>query len=205
MTGGKQSVAAWYADIPEDSEYAVYVSYKSFPNSTEDAHYTVNYSGGTKEFRVNQTMGGGTWIYLGTFPLTKGYSDTEPIVTLTNLSEKGEGMVITADAVKIGGGMGNIARSDRRSDIYYDPSTPEVSSDTASTPTATSDADSKTGSGTNSLSGQNRAEPEGEEESDTDPLKKRKMKLTKLTKSMTNRGSEELPDARPETLRAANR
>ncbi|MCX4281288.1 MAG: hypothetical protein OSJ32_08265, partial [Muribaculaceae bacterium] len=135
VTGGKQSVAAWYADIPEDGEYAVYVSYKSFPNSTEDAHYTVNYSGGTKEFRVNQTMGGGTWIYLGTFPLTKGYSDTEPIVTLTNLSEKGEGMVITADAVKIGGGMGNIARSDRRSDIYYDPSTPEVSSDTASTPT----------------------------------------------------------------------
>lgn len=122
---GKPSVAAWYADIPEDGEYAVYVSYKSFPNSTEDAHYTVNYSGGSKEFRVNQTMGGGTWIYLGTFPLTKGYSDTEPVVTLTNISEKGENMTVTADAVKIGGGMGNIARSNRRSDVYYDPSTPE--------------------------------------------------------------------------------
>ncbi len=124
ITNGKPSVAAWYADIPEDGEYAVYVSYKSFPNSAEDAHYTVNYSGGSKEYRVNQTMGGGTWIYLGTFPLTKGYSDTEPIVTLSNLSES-EGLTITADAVKIGGGMGNIARSDHRSDIYYDPSTPE--------------------------------------------------------------------------------
>lgn len=133
VTGGKPSVAAWYADIPEDGEYAVYVSYKSFPNSVEDAHYTVNYSGGSKEFRVNQTMGGGTWIYLGTFPLTKGYSDTEPVVTLSNISEKGEGMTVTADAVKIGGGMGNIARSDRRSDIYYDPSTPENSSDSAET------------------------------------------------------------------------
>ena len=198
VTGGKQSVAAWYADIPEDGEYAVYVSYKSFPNSTEDAHYTVNYSGGTKEFRVNQTMGGGTWIYLGTFPLTKGYSDTEPIVTLTNLSEKGEGMVITADAVKIGGGMGNIARSDRRSDIYYDPSTPEVSTDTASTPTATSDDDSKTGSGTNSLSGQNRAEPEGEEESDTDPTEEEEDEVDETDEvNDETEESEETPDARP--------
>ncbi len=198
VTGGKQSVAAWYADIPEDSEYAVYVSYKSFPNSTEDAHYTVNYSGGTKEFRVNQTMGGGTWIYLGTFPLTKGYSDTEPIVTLTNLSKKGEGMVITADAVKIGGGMGNIARSDRRSDIYYDPSTPEVSSDTASTPTDTSDAASKTVSGTNSLSGQNRAEPEGEEESDTDPTEEEEDEVDETDEvNDETEESEETPDARP--------
>ncbi len=198
VTGGKQSVAAWYADIPEDGEYAVYVSYKSFPNSTEDAHYTVNYSGGTKEFRVNQTMGGGTWIYLGTFPLTKGYSDTEPIVTLTNLSEKGEGMVITADAVKIGGGMGNIARSDRRSDIYYDPSTPEVSSDTASTPTDTSDAASKTVSGTNSLSGQNRAEPEGEEESDTDPTEEEEDEVDETDEvNDETEESEETPDARP--------
>ena len=122
--GGTPSVAAWYADIPEDGEYAVYVSYKTLPNSTADAHYTVNYSGGSKEFTVNQQMGGGTWIYLGTFPLESGYSDTEPVVTLTNETDGTPGTIVTADAVKIGGGMGNIARSARRSDIYYDPSTP---------------------------------------------------------------------------------
>ena len=49
-----------------------------------------------------------------TFPLESGYSDTEPIVTLSNISDKSEGCVITADAVKIGGGMGNIARSDKK-------------------------------------------------------------------------------------------
>ena len=124
---GSPSVAAWYADIPEEGEYAVYVSYKSLPTSTKDARYTVNYSGGSKEFSVNQTMGGGTWIYLGTFPLEAGYSDTDPIVTLTNLTDKEEGKILTADAVKIGGGMGNIARSSNRSDIYYDPSTPDNS------------------------------------------------------------------------------
>ncbi len=128
VAGGSPSVAAWYADIPEDGEYAVYVSYKTLPNSTDDARYTVNYSGGTREFKVNQTMGGGTWIYLGTFPFEAGYSDTEPVVTLSNLSTTA-GKLVTADAVKIGGGMGNIARSPRRSDIYSDPSTPEDSAD----------------------------------------------------------------------------
>lgn len=126
VRSGKPGVAAWYADIPRDGEYAVYVSYKSLPNSTTDAHYTVNYSGGSREFKVNQKMGGGTWIYLGTFPIEEGFSAEVPIVTLTNISEKGGETVVTADAVKIGGGMGNIARSPRRSDIYYDPSTPEI-------------------------------------------------------------------------------
>lgn len=123
--GGNPSVAAWYADIPEDGNYAIYVSYKTLPNSTTDARYTVNYSGGSKEYKVNQQMGGGTWIYLGTFPLEAGYSDTEPVVTLTNLTDGQAGTIVTADAIKIGGGMGNISRSSRRSDVFYDPSTPE--------------------------------------------------------------------------------
>lgn len=124
ITSGKQSLAAWCADIPEDGEYAVYVSYKTLPNSTPDALYTVNYSGGSKQFKVNQTMGGSTWVYLGTFPFEAGYDEEEPIVVLSNLSSK-PGNVLTADAVKIGGGMGNIARSDSRTDILLDPSTPE--------------------------------------------------------------------------------
>lgn len=125
IMSGRPSIAAWYADIPEDGEYAVYVSYETVENSTTDALYTVYYSGGSRQFTVNQTMGGGTWIYLGTFPLEAGYSDVEPVVSLSNVSSKSAGKIVTADAVKIGGGMGNIARSNRRSDIYYDPSTPE--------------------------------------------------------------------------------
>jgi len=125
IKNGKPSIAAWCADIPETGEYAIYISYKSLTNSTTDARYTVNYSGGSKEFIVNQTMGGGTWIYLGSFPFEAGFSATDPIVTLSNLSDNGAGYVVTADALKIGGGMGNIARSSHRSDIYFDPSTPD--------------------------------------------------------------------------------
>lgn len=123
IKNGNPSVAAWYADIPADGEYAVYVSYKSLPNSTTDARYTVNYSGGSREFKVNQTMGGGTWIYLGTFPFEEGYSDEEPVVTLTNLSSTAD-RILTADAVKIGGGMGNIERSTSRRDVSLNSSEP---------------------------------------------------------------------------------
>ena len=100
------STITWTPDIPEDGEYAVYVSYKTLPGSTDDAHYTVLHKGGKTNFVVNQTMGGGTWIYLGTFAFVKGKQGG---VTLSNVSKE-SGRVVTADAVRFGGGMGNIAR-----------------------------------------------------------------------------------------------
>lgn len=110
--GSKKSVASWRPKVPETGEYAVYVSYKTLPNSTPAARYTVKYSGGEKSFNVNQQMGGGTWIYLGKFMFDK--DNSEQGLYLSNLlSEpklRNKGYVITADAAKFGGGMGNIAR-----------------------------------------------------------------------------------------------
>ena len=83
------------------------MSYKTLPNSTSDARYTVYHKDGKTEFAVNQQMGGGTWIYLGTFAFDKG---TKGKVVLSNLS-KDKNSVVTADAVRFGGGMGNIART----------------------------------------------------------------------------------------------
>lgn len=109
-TNNKEDVswAEWRPNIPETGRYAVYVSYKSVKNSTPDARYTIHHSGGTTEFSVNQTMGGGTWIYLGHFHFAKGQNDNGKVV-LSNWSEHNN-KIITADAVKFGGGMGNIAR-----------------------------------------------------------------------------------------------
>lgn len=104
---GNRSYATWTPGVPVAGEYAVYVSYQSLPGSSQFAEYTVNYAGGSSKFRVNQKMGGGTWIYLGTFYFAKG-SITQN-VTLSNLTHK-KGEIISADAVKFGGGMGNIAR-----------------------------------------------------------------------------------------------
>ncbi len=104
---GQESTISWTPDMPVDREYAVYVSYKTLPNSTSDARYTVYHKDGKTEFAVNQQMGGGTWIYLGTFAFDKG---TKGKVVLSNLS-KDKNSVVTADAVRFGGGMGNIART----------------------------------------------------------------------------------------------
>ncbi|WP_418426441.1 fibronectin type III domain-containing protein [Alistipes sp.] len=107
VTGDGTARAAWRADIPERGEYAVYVSYESTPESADDAHYTVHHLGGETSFAVNQTMGGGTWIYLGRFSFAPGHRG---VVTLSNGSRTA-GRILSADGVKIGGGYGNIART----------------------------------------------------------------------------------------------
>lgn len=106
---GKESTAEWIPDIPQSGQYAIYVSYQTLPNSTDEALYTVYHKGGSTQFKVNQQMGGGTWIYLGTFSFDAGRHNCYKVV-LSNRSSKA-GRIITADGVKIGGGMGNIARS----------------------------------------------------------------------------------------------
>ncbi len=99
------STITWTPSIPEEGRYGVYVSYHSLPNSTTQAHYTIYHKDGKTAFAVNQTMGGGTWIYLGTFAFDKGASGK---VVLSN--QTSDGKVVTADAVRFGGGMGNIGR-----------------------------------------------------------------------------------------------
>lgn len=106
--GNGPSTVTWTPNIPQAGSYGVYVSYKSLPLSARDAQYTVHHKGGESHFRINQQMGGGTWIYLGTFMFNEG-ENANGCVTLTNQSNEKDA-VITADAVKFGGGMGNIGR-----------------------------------------------------------------------------------------------
>ncbi len=97
----------WIPDIPEDGDYMVSVAYPFTPENVTDAHYTVYHAGGQTEFSVNQTMAFGTWIYLGKFHFKKGLNADFKVV-LSNKS-RSHGVVV-ADAVRFGGGMGNVAR-----------------------------------------------------------------------------------------------
>lgn len=106
------STASWNARIPRDGVYTIYISYASLPNSSDAVKYTVHSLRGNESFTVNQTMGGGTWMALGSFPLAAGMQDI-PIVSVSNVaSGAAVGKVVTADAVRIGGGMGNVARGE---------------------------------------------------------------------------------------------
>ncbi len=101
--------ATWTPEIDTDGRYAVYVSYVTTPQSIPDAHYVVRHSGIDTEVRVNQRMGGGTWVYLGTFH----FEANRPERNSVRLSdESAYGGVVTADAVRLGGGQGNVARCD---------------------------------------------------------------------------------------------
>ncbi len=93
--------------IPEDGEYAVYISYKTLPNSTDKAQYTVVHQGISTTFSVNQQMGGSTWIYLGTFAFD-AQDANHNYVTLSNQGKPEQ--VITSDAIRFGGGMGSVER-----------------------------------------------------------------------------------------------
>ena len=100
-----EGIAQWIPNIPEEGKYAVYVTYPTCKDAVDDATYTVHHKGGTTQFKVNQQMGGGTWVYPGTFEFDEG-EHNYGMVSLSNLSRhKG---VISADAVRFGGGMGNI-------------------------------------------------------------------------------------------------
>ena len=101
------ATATWGGTIPTSGIYTLYISYSTLNNSVSDAHYTVHASGGDHTFTINQRMGGAMWIALGEFYFEAG--EHERLVTLSNYStERG---VVSADAIKIGGGMGNIGRS----------------------------------------------------------------------------------------------
>lgn len=109
-----QPFAEWIPTIPATGSYAVYVSYQSFPNSIPDAKYLVFHKGGVTEFTVNQRIGGGTWVYLGTFEFDKGNNDYGMVALSNESTEKG---VVCADAVRFGGGMGNISRGGQLSGL----------------------------------------------------------------------------------------
>ncbi|MDZ7331356.1 MAG: fibronectin type III domain-containing protein [candidate division KSB1 bacterium] len=101
--------AEWIPDIPATGEYGVYISYHHSLKNIPDAHYTVYHSAGKTEFRVNQQMGGSTWIYLGQFRFKQGVHPDSGRVVLTNDSQW-PGQIVSADAVRFGGGMGDIIR-----------------------------------------------------------------------------------------------
>ncbi len=106
--------AGWIPTIPRTGSYAVYISYVASDTNAADAQYIVRHLGGVTEVRVNQRIGGNTWIYLGTFKFREGRNAAEGSVVLSNGSAT-QGAFVSADAVRFGGGMGVIARGGRTS------------------------------------------------------------------------------------------
>ena len=106
------STATYQPLIPKEGRYAVYVSYATVEKSVDDALYSVYHQGMRTDFRVNQQMGGGTWVYLGTFDFDAGCNEYNRVVVSAQSASKG---IVTTDAVRFGGGMGNVERGGKAS------------------------------------------------------------------------------------------
>jgi hypothetical protein len=100
--------ATFIPEITQKGDYAVYISYPLLQDNSKQVKYIVYHTGGKTEFIVDQTMGGETWIYLGTFNFNSGRNAGTGSV-IVKPSDKNNGFV-ALDAVRFGGGMGNVAR-----------------------------------------------------------------------------------------------
>jgi hypothetical protein len=101
--------ATWVFDVPSTGEYNLYVGYVQDPTRASDAHYIVRHTGGETSFRVDQRRHGSTWVLLGRFHFEAGVAPTYGSISLVNDSADA-GTTVSADAVRIGGGVGVIDR-----------------------------------------------------------------------------------------------
>ncbi|MCX6259490.1 MAG: N-acetylmuramoyl-L-alanine amidase, partial [Bacteroidia bacterium] len=100
--------ATYIPEIPQKGDYTVYISYPLLQDNSKEVRYIVSHTGGKTEFIVDQTMGGETWIYLGTFNFNSGRNAGTGSIVVKG-ADKDNGL-IALDAVRFGGGMGNVAR-----------------------------------------------------------------------------------------------
>lgn len=103
VTTTATATATWTFTPTASGQYAVYAWYTSDPSGAPDAQYLIAHDGGTTEVRVNQQVHGALWRYIGTFPFA---AHAPGKVMLTNQSAT-TGAVVIADAVRVGGGMGD--------------------------------------------------------------------------------------------------
>lgn len=104
-SGPESATATWTLPVPQDGLYPVYAWFRASGNRTPSAHYRVTHSGGTSEVVVDQTRDDRTWAHLGTF----WFSAQQGCEVVLSNESQDPGVVI-ADAVRLGGGVGSIAR-----------------------------------------------------------------------------------------------
>lgn len=108
VTGAPTHSAEFTPVVPASGFYNVYITYTAGTDRTSNAHWQVKHSGGITDFRVNQKITGSTWFLLGNFYFEKNAPASK--AQIVALNDSGDTSYLSVDAVKIGGGMGNMAR-----------------------------------------------------------------------------------------------
>ncbi|MCU0785455.1 MAG: right-handed parallel beta-helix repeat-containing protein, partial [Verrucomicrobia bacterium] len=80
-TGQGTKSAVFTPNIPSNGVYPLFLRWTSDVNRATNVPVTVNYNGGSSNRTVNQTLNGGTWFALGSFPFAAGTNGTVTIGT----------------------------------------------------------------------------------------------------------------------------
>lgn len=129
ISGQQEASITFLPDIPQSGYYPVYVAWAPTLQNDSLVHCEVYYAGGKASFQLNQQMGHATWIYLGRFYFKKGKNPEQGRVVIhSSPNTKG---VITADAVRFGAGMGNVARRASQEVLTHQPSVHDHGNSTA--------------------------------------------------------------------------
>ncbi len=107
------AVASWSATVPEAGSYAIYVSWDADREHAADAHYRITHPGGTIDRWFDQRVHGSTWQYVEKLWLTP----EQPVVIELIADSEDKGALLSADAIRVGGGIGNIARAGEPSGV----------------------------------------------------------------------------------------
>jgi N-acetylmuramoyl-L-alanine amidase len=109
-TGSATATATFTPTIPATGYYGVYVWYRPSGGGTTsaDARITIRHTGGSTVWTQDQTKDGYTWKYVGTYYFQAGANSATGAVVIDNLSATAGNRVV-ADAVRFGGGMGDVA------------------------------------------------------------------------------------------------
>ena len=107
-TNAASATATWTPDLPEAGWYAVWAWYRHGENRPTDARYEIHHAGGVTTVRISQEVHGQTWRYLGEYYFEAGQAGH---VTLLNRSDD-PGQAVIADALRFGGGLGDIQEGD---------------------------------------------------------------------------------------------
>ncbi len=99
------ATATYTPNIPSAGFYPVYTWVTPGTNRTSQL-YEINHTGGQTQVRVDHSMVGNGWVYLGTYHFNAGSSATDGSVQISNFGTAGK--VVIADAIRFGNGMGDL-------------------------------------------------------------------------------------------------
>ena len=101
------SIATWIPNVPKDGYYNLYVSWDSDSGNDPNAHYRITHNGGVIDRTFDQRVHGSTWQYVENLWLEEGV-DSLTVELIGDSSASGKWL--SADAVRIGGGTGDVQR-----------------------------------------------------------------------------------------------